>query len=245
MTRMTKKTLAAGAVGIALVAVAVPMTSQAAEPATVAAADTTVNLTEMREEERMARDLYTKLAASSKSEVFTRIAASEQRHLEAVERLIEAAGQDADALSDKAGTYSVPELQKLYDEWLKEGSVSAKAAYQVGVELETADIAHLKALDTEDGSQTERVVANLLRASEHHLDAFQASLEGKAVNLGPNGQGNGMMNGRGQGRMGQGQMNGQGNEQGNGMGRGGMNRQGGGPQGDGTCPYAEDGAATS
>lgn len=212
----TRTIVVTGIAGVALAALALPAAVNAATADTTTGL-TNAQLTEMREEERMARDLYTQLAKTSGSQIFTRIAASEQRHLDAVERLMTSQGMDADAAGSTVGTYAVPDLQKAYDGWLAEGRASDVAAYTVGTELEKQDIADLEALDPKPGTTAERVVEALLNASEHHLAAFTKAVNGDTAGVGP-GSGMGPQRwGEGTGRQGRGD-----------------------PRGDGTCPYGED-----
>ena len=213
----TRTTLAVAVAGAALAGLAFPTMVQASTD--TATGLTNAQLTEMREEERVARDLYTKLASSSGELIFTRIAASEQRHLEAVERLMTSQGMDPGAAGTTVGRYAVPDLQAAYDRWLAQGRASDEAAYKVGVELERQDIADLKGLDVADGTTGARVVAALLNGSEHHLAAFTKAVNGDLTGMGP-----GMGPGRGPGT---------------GMG-GPRSGQGTGRSGDGTCPFGAD-----
>lgn len=179
----TTKTLSAAVAGVALIGLGYPAAVSAATT-TTSSGLSNAQLTEMREEERMARDLYTQLAKSSGEAIFTRIATSEQRHLSAVERLMTAQGMDADAAGTTVGRYAVPELQSAYNRWLAQGRASDQAAYKVGVELEKRDIADLKALKAPSGSTASRVVQALLAGSEHHLAAFTKAVNGEPVGLG-------------------------------------------------------------
>lgn len=180
-----------------------------------------------REEERLARDLYAALAkAHDGARPMSMITNAEARHFDAVGVLLERYGVADPSQGKAAGSYAYPELQKLYDQWYTQGKASVNAAYQVGVALEKADIAALKK-DVAATNQTDakQVYTNLLAASEHHLDAFEAAAKGETLTgsgrmggMGPGnstGPGNGTawQNGRGPG-------NGAGNGMGNGAGRG-------------------------
>lgn len=127
----------------------------------------------MAEEEKMARDLYNIFFEEFGDEVFSRIAQSEERHLGAVQQLLEAYGVDDPTLGQAPGTFSLPELQAQYDAFAEEGLVSLEAAKNVGVQIEEADIKDIQAaIDGLDAPRAERVYANLLRGSERHLQAF-------------------------------------------------------------------------
>lgn len=174
-------------------------------------------LLEMADEERMARDLYTTLADKyPDAQQFERIATSEQRHYDATLRLVEAYGLERP--SDATGTYDDADVQKLYDDWLAQAQASVEAAYQVGVDLESADITELKAaIEESDNTDLDRVYGHLLAGSENHLEAFEAGVDWEPgtmerMNGTGRGHGQGQMGGQeGQGRMGA-QMNGQGDQ---------------------------------
>jgi hypothetical protein len=191
--------------------------------AVTAAADTTLakDLQFMREEERMARDLYKALADLYDGAVpFSRITVSEDRHYDAVGTLLDRFGVADPSTGKAAGTYADATLQKLYNDWLAQGKKSLDAAYDVGVALETRDVADLKATvnDTSD-TYVKQVYTNLLNASEQHLKVFQAAADGKVLGTqdgtggmnrwgedaaGRQGMGGRMGGGGGMGRMGNG-----------------------------------------
>lgn len=151
----------------------VPATEQA--DATLA---TTLQL--MREEERLARDLYAALATEHDgARPMSMITNSEQKHFDALGTLLQTYGVSDPSQGKPAGTYAFPEIQALYDQWWAEGKVSLPAAYQVGIELETRDIADLtSAINSITEADIDRVLGNLLRGSENHLAAYQAAASG-------------------------------------------------------------------
>src|SRR5690606_8394908 len=78
------------------------------------------------------------------------------------------------------GVYQDDGLQALYDDWLERGLTSPEAAFEVGVELETADIADLRSTIEEiDDADVDRVMGHLPNASPHHLQAFEAAAAGE------------------------------------------------------------------
>ena len=205
--------------------------------ATATATDATLakGLAFSREEERMARDLYQALADHYDGALpFSMIVNSEQRHFDAVGTMLERYGVTDPAAGKQAGSYADPTIQKLYDGWLAEGKKSLAAAYGVGVELETRDIADLeKAIAATSAADVKQLYTNLLKASEHHLAAFEAAVDGRTMGTGMGAAG---MNGQGQ--MGRGPGNAQGNGQGNGQGRMGAG-PGNGTGTVGDCPMVD------
>ena len=202
-----------------------------------------------REEERMARDLYAALAEKYDDALpFSRITNSEQRHYDAVGTLLDRYGVSDPSDGLKAGEYADATIQKLYDDWYAQGSVSLDAAYDVGIALEKRDIADLeKAVAAATQDDVKRVYEALLNGSEHHLAAFEAAAAGETLGTQ---DGQGLMQGQ-QGRQGQGRggMGGPGMRQGvtdddstrgfgPGQGKGMQAREPGTGLGD--CPYVDD-----
>lgn len=191
-------------------------TSAVVTTATAVDAQVAKDLQFTREEERMARDLYAALAAKyDDARPFSMITRAEQRHFDATGTLMTRYGVSDPSAGKAAGTYAYPELQKLYDGWLAQGSKSIDDAYDVGIALEKRDIADLKKLSaaTKD-ADAKALYTRLTTASEQHLAAFEAAAKGElpAEGAGPMG-GRGMM-GDGQGMMGRGGGMGQGFGQG-------------------------------
>ena len=148
----------------------VPAANPSEGPLTKAEADTLVF---MREEEKLARDVY--LALGPLDSMFANIAASEQKHMDALKLLL-----DRYAVADPAlaqGVFANPELQKLYDQLVADGRRSQLDAYRVGAlieELDIADLERLTALLTH--SDVAGTYAQLTRGSRNHLRAFDGRI---------------------------------------------------------------------
>lgn len=139
-------------------------------------------LLSMREEEKLAHDVYVALAGTSGSEMFLRIAAAETRHGQALERALAAYGipDPTDGLG--AGVFATARFQDLYDDLVAGGSRSPAAAYEVGATIERQDIADLRAaIDRTDEPVLDRIYANLLAGSRSHLAAFERQLSPTAT----------------------------------------------------------------
>lgn len=128
----------------------------------------------MAEEELVAHDLYTAFAGLYDTPVFSRIADSESKHLEAVRNLMERYGVTDPTVDHTAGVFSDDSLQKLYDELLAQGQASQEGALAAGRTVEKTDIEGLTA--AAEGATTapdaKAVYTRLLEASQHHLTAF-------------------------------------------------------------------------
>lgn len=130
----------------------------------------------MREEEKLARDLYNAFYAAWGLPVFQNIALSEQTHMDAVKFLL-----DRYALADPAqaqpGVFTNLDLQALYDQLLASGSQSLGDSLHAAGAVEEVDILDLQArLEGTDQADIVRVYTNLERGSENHLRAFVNTL---------------------------------------------------------------------
>jgi hypothetical protein len=173
---------------LALTAALVPVSASSASGLTAAEK---ADLQYMREEEKLARDVYAALGAKwTDAAIFTRIAASEQRHMNAVKVVLDRYDIADPAAGQAAGRFTSPELQKLYDELVAKGTQSLQAALGVGVTIEEVDIADLeKALAKTANADLERLYGNLLRGSQNHLRAFTGYLAGDVPIQGGRGPG--------------------------------------------------------
>ncbi|MDA0929530.1 MAG: DUF2202 domain-containing protein [Proteobacteria bacterium] len=144
----------------------------------------------LREEEKLARDVYTALYASSSLQIFSNISQSEQRHMNAALSLLQTYGLTDPVGSNAAGVFTNSELQSLYDQLVAQGAASQIAALQVGVLIEETDIADLEAaIGNTDKPDVIRVYNNLLKGSRNHLSAFTNNLAALGGEPNP-GQGN-------------------------------------------------------
>lgn len=135
----------------------------------------------MREEEKVARDLYLsfdQFYAASGVRVFGNIAESEQKHMDAVKKLLTTYGIEDPVTDDTIGVFANEELNTLYQTLLLKGEANLIEAFKVGVLVEETDIVDLaKAMAETDKRNIERVYQNLLKGSENHLRAFNRQLQ--------------------------------------------------------------------
>ncbi len=127
----------------------------------------------MREEEKLARDVYLKLYDYWKLPVFSNIAKSEQRHMDMIKALIEKYELQDPVKDDVKGKFSDPKMQKLYDKLIKDGKKSLNDALKVGCLIEDLDIYDLnESLRKVDNQDIKFVYNNLKRGSYNHLRSF-------------------------------------------------------------------------
>ena len=124
----------------------------------------------MYEEEKLARDLYSRLGEEWNLPAFANISQSEAQHMAALEALF--AKYDLEKPAAAPGEYNNSELAAAYQEFLTRALESEAAALELGKELEIKDIADLEEVMVDAPEDFKAVYANLKAGSENHLAAF-------------------------------------------------------------------------
>ena len=141
-----------------------------------------LDLAYMREEEKLAHDLYTAFYDLWAEPVFLHIARSEQRHTNGVLALLECYSQPDPAAGLLAGEFSDPGLQALYQELLSRGREDLLGALGAAALVEETDIADLdEALAVTDEAPLMRLYQRLQQGSRNHLRAFVGKIEDMGV----------------------------------------------------------------
>lgn len=132
----------------------------------------------MREEEKLARDVYRFLYDRWKLTVFDRIAESESTHFVQMGTLIKRYSLTDPSAADTPGVFTDERFAVLYAELTAKGGASIKDALEVGLVIEKQDIADLEtALKEVVKLDIKRVFVNLMNASFNHQEAFEFNLE--------------------------------------------------------------------
>jgi hypothetical protein len=132
----------------------------------------------MREEEKLARDVYLALYDLWGQPIFQNIAASEQAHMDSVLMLLDQYGVTDPAGGMGPGEFNDPFFRSLYGELVAQGSQSQIEALLVGAAIEELDIVDLQErLAQTSNEYIVQVYTNLLAGSENHLRAFVSNLE--------------------------------------------------------------------
>jgi hypothetical protein len=138
-------------------------------------------LIQMREEEKLARDVYIEMCSQWGGNVFCNIKESEQSHMDAILKMLTKYGVPDPVAKDEsgnivAGKFTNPEIQKIYDCLIEMGSVSLQDAICVGVIIEEMDIEDIdKLLDGTEKPDLQRVYTNLINGSYNHLKSFRTN----------------------------------------------------------------------
>ncbi len=131
----------------------------------------------MREEEKLARDVYTTLYGKWKIIIFNNIGESEQTHMDAVLQLLNRYNLQDPVGNNNVGEFNNADLQELYLQLVELGSTSISDALQVGATIEDLDIFDLEnALTKIDNQDIELVYDNLTKGSRNHLRSFYSNI---------------------------------------------------------------------
>jgi hypothetical protein len=142
-------------------------------------ADESGSLLLLREEEKLARDVYTALYVKWGTSVFLNISSSEQQHTDAILTLLNKYGLKDPVGNNGPGVFTNPDLQILYTKLVSQGSVSVLDALKVGATIEDLDIFDLaKAQLKNDNQDIQLVYDLLLMGSRNHMRSFYGQIVG-------------------------------------------------------------------
>lgn len=135
--------------------------------------DETLSLKWMREEEKLAHDVYVTLFNKWGIPIFTNIAASEQTHTNAVLSLLNKYSLPDPVGNNAVGVFSDTTLQNLYTQLVGQGSKSLLDGFKVGATIEDLDIFDLNNWMTKvDNQDIKFVYQNLTKGSRNHMRSF-------------------------------------------------------------------------
>ena len=140
----------------------------------------------IREEEKLARDIYLLLAEQWELRIFAKIAESEQRHTDAVRLVLEKYGATDPAKATLPGIFADKNLQDLYRLLLVEGGKSSLEALKVGALTEEKDISDINLAVKETNKQDLlELYAYLKDGSSTHLRGFMAQIKAAGGSYSP------------------------------------------------------------
>ena len=132
----------------------------------------------LREEEKLARDVYLTLSWWYDLPVFPNIARSEQQHMNLVALLLDRYGLPDPAEGNGIGEFDDEWVQGLYNDLIAQGADSLVDALIVGATIEDVDIYHLQhILDHSDFDDVNLIVQNMVAGSRNHMRSFVDALE--------------------------------------------------------------------
>ncbi len=201
------KVLLSGFVGLALIATANSVIAKGGKSASISTDDTVLDYNErihlvfMREEEKLARDVYLALGTMyPDSVIFGKIDDSEQRHTMSVKDMIEKYGHEDPNTNDNIGIYTGEDygwyFTEKYNLLVERASISELEAMYVGAFIEELDMMDINQcpkviVETDNGindvtecgkiytdnSDIVKLYDSLLDGSDSHLEGYVKNIE--------------------------------------------------------------------
>jgi hypothetical protein len=132
---------------------------------------------QLREEEKLARDVYTLLEEKWGLSAFSQIKPSEQKHMDAVAKLINRYDL-LDPAQENIGSFENQKISSLFETLMTKGEQSEVDALQVGMTVEDVDIYDIdEILSKNDNQDIQVVFTNLRNGSIKHLQRFYTDLK--------------------------------------------------------------------
>jgi hypothetical protein len=139
----------------------------------------------MREEEKLARDVYQYAYDQYQLQIFKNISASEQKHMDAVAEMLDKYGVEDPALPS-SGLFNNPDLEALYNQLTEQVDINLVEALKVGATIEDLDIKDLKeAADRTQRSDLQTLYNQLACGSENHMRAFYGQIQSRGGSYTP------------------------------------------------------------
>ncbi len=139
----------------------------------------------LREEEKLARDVYLFSFNKYQVSIFDNISQSEQKHMNSILNLMNKYGIP-DSASSEIGVFNNPDLQLLYNSLTTQSNISLVEALKVGATIEDLDI---NDIDEFIGNTTKsdllNVYDNLTCGSKNHIRSYTSQLSSNNVTYEP------------------------------------------------------------
>jgi hypothetical protein len=135
------------------------------------------SLSFLREEEKLARDVYITLYNKWGVKIFNNISQSESTHMSAILMLLNKYNLPDPVGTNEIGKFVNPQLKALYDQLVLEGNKSTLNALLVGATIEDLDIYDIKqALVYIDNQDMRYVYEMLAKGSRNHMRSFYKNI---------------------------------------------------------------------
>jgi hypothetical protein len=139
----------------------------------------------LREEEKLARDVYMYAYNKYQVAIFDNIFKSEQKHMDAVLNIL-SKYEILDPASTEVGVFVNPELQLTYNDLVSKVNISLTEALKVGATIEDLDINDINAfISNTTKNDLLKVYGNLNCGSKNHIRSFTAELTNNGITYVP------------------------------------------------------------
>lgn len=144
------------------------------------------SLVYVREEEKLAHDVYMKMLEKYNARVFSNIFDAEYRHMSFVKELLDTFKIEDPVKSNDAGSLTNADLSEVYSRLVEQGNLSLIDALKAGAEIEDMDIADLnKRMQLISNNEILMTFEYLKKGSENHLRAFMRNLSRRGATYEP------------------------------------------------------------
>jgi len=139
------------------------------------------DLSFLREEEKLARDVYIFSYNKYQIEVFNSISNSEQMHMNSVLSLMNIYGIP-DSASEEIGVFNNQDLQDIYDSLIIQSDISSLEALTVGAIIEDLDINDIDLfINNTTKEDILTVYDKLTCGSKNHIRSYTSQLESNGI----------------------------------------------------------------
>lgn len=139
----------------------------------------------LREEEKLARDVYLYAFEEYQEQIFYNISQSEQQHMNSVLYLLNKYNLE-DPIIEELGVFSNQDLQQLYNQLTAQVDISIIEALKVGATIEDLDIKDIDEFELNTQSlDILNVYSGLKCGSRNHLRSFVLELDLNSISYSP------------------------------------------------------------
>lgn len=142
----------------------------------------------LREEEKVAYDVYTFMFEKYESKVFKNIAENEKDHMDKIKELIIQfnLNDPLSGISDQKGVFNNKKMQALYDEMIMAGNYGLLDALRAAARFEETDIIDLRNdLSAASDQTVVNTYINLESSSQDHLRALVKVIKDEGISYKP------------------------------------------------------------
>lgn len=144
------------------------------------------DLTFLREEEKLARDVYLTLYDQWQLMPHKNIASSEQTHTDRVKDMLASFGFADPVKDDTVGVFVNTDLAKLYTDLTQAGKQSEVESLKVGATIEDLDIRDIEVMKARTSDANVLAMYDALQCgSRNHLRSFNSQLVSKGASYSP------------------------------------------------------------
>ena len=143
-------------------------------------------LIQIREEEKLAGDVYLALYKKWNLRPFSNIEKSERTHMEAMKKLLDQFSIEDPVKNTTPGIFQSKHITDLYNNLVEKGLKTLNDALLVAVEIEELDIADIQEFLSQTSNKDIKVTyQNLIKGSRNHIRAFNRQLVKQGMSYNP------------------------------------------------------------